>query len=154
MDLNLLKNGIERDTFTEYINQLNRDIHALYLDILNNDQFTGKIDMITKRMINMKCHEHLQMNIIFEKEPKLAEIALEKKHFNLTTIKLSNMEAIELIKKLINDELYIIEYPRILTMLLPSLFVKILPKDTYNKVKNKYLKHKTIKIYTGSKIIQ
>jgi len=154
MDLDLLKKGKERETYTDYINQLIKDVKQLHNDLINDDIFNGEIFMIGDQNMILKCHPYLKLNIIFEKQPYQTEIAFEKKHINLTNIKLRNDEAIKFIKKIIHNEIVIVEYHRILTTILPSLFVKILPKDKYEKVKNKYLNRKSIKIYTGSKIIQ
>ena len=154
MDLDILKKGIERENYTEYINQLVKDIKKLHDKIIHDETFNGKVFMIGDRIMVIKCHPYLQLNIIFEKQPNQTEISLERKHFNLTTIKLSNDEAMHFIERILNDEIVVVEYHRILTTLFPSIFVKILRKAEYEKVKKKYLNRRTIKIYTGSKIIQ
>lgn len=154
MDFDLLKKGKERKTYTDYINQLNKDIELLQKDIINDDDFKGELFMIGERNMILKCHPYLQLNIIFEKQPYQTEISFEKKYINLTSMKLSNAEAIQFIKRMIHNDIVVVEHRRILTILWPSFFVKILSRDQFEKVKDKYLNRKSIKIYTGSKIIQ
>ncbi|MDA3932361.1 MAG: hypothetical protein PF513_06460 [Tenericutes bacterium] len=154
MDIDILKNGKERETYTDYIKQLINDISKLKISLENNQVFNGSIFMLSDRIMVIQCHRYLKLNIEFEKQPNQAEISFERKHLNLITIKLKNNQAISFIKQVMNEEIVIIEYNRFLTLLLPSLFVKILQKDKYERTKNKYLNRKSIKIYTGLKVIQ
>lgn len=154
MDFDLLKEGKTRKTYTDYINQLIKDVKQLHHDIISNNHYKNKIFMVGNLNMIIKCHHYLKLNIIFEKQPYQTEICFEKKHFNLLTIKLSNNEALKFIRRIIHDEIVVVEYHRILTALFPSLFVKILSQEKYETVKKKFLNRKSIKIYTGSKIIQ
>lgn len=155
MNFDMLYKGKERPEFTEYNNQLNDSIKALYQMVKDSNNFKGNIELFGDKLLSIQFNSDLHLSIVFSYQPNLSIVTFEKKHFDLTHIKLSNYQAIEFVKRLLNDQIYVIEHRnRLLTSLFPFLFVKIMSFEDYKKRNRRFLGKKSYKIYTGSKIIQ
>lgn len=155
MNFDMLYKGKERQEYTEYSENLKDLIRKLFEEIKDSENFTGNVQMFGDKLLSVKFHQHLQLSVVFDYEPGKSIVTFEKKHFDLTHLKLGNLQSIDLIKRIIEDEILILEHRvRILTMLFPFIFIKIMTKDEFEEKKNRYLSRKGYLIYTGSKIIK
>ena len=155
MNFDMLYKGKERKEFTEYSNQLIEAIKNLFDEISNHDHFHGHLNMFGDKLMAIEFNPLMKLSIVFDKQPNVSVISFERKYFDLTHVKLTNHQAIDFIKRILNDQIYVVEHQnRFLTALFPFFFVKIFDEKRFQKIKGKYLGKKRYKIYTGSKIIQ
>jgi hypothetical protein len=155
MGFDMLYKGKEREDYTAYSEELNEEIKKLYLEIKNHPQFKGSLQMFGDKLLAIDFNPLMKLSVVFEKQPNQSVISFERKYFDLTHVKLTNQGAIEFLKRIVNDEIYIVEHrKRFLTALFPFLYVKVWDKNKYHKVKSKYLNNQRYKIYTSSTIIQ
>lgn len=118
--------------------------------LTNNENFSGNFELDNNTLF-IKFNEYFSLYIVFENQLNEAYVSMNN---GLTHWHPLNTEVLDEIKDYIEEKIFIIENRNIISRVSLNPNVKFIDGKRYNAVKKKYIGRRSIRIYTGKRIIQ